>query len=183
MTTDPTAVMTASPPEVSERHPAWRILTEPFTSRFWREFGYFFLTYLLGGVGLAYVLTAASVAPVLLIFIVGVPILGLIVLGGRVLGRLQRGMVRVLLHEEIPAPSAFRGKEGFLPFVVSTLADGVGWRALAYQILKAPFVVIGGYALIVWTGMAIGFATYPVWWAVFVPENADAQGRVRHSGM
>ncbi|HEV7722309.1 MAG TPA: sensor domain-containing protein, partial [Iamia sp.] len=183
MTTDPTAVLTASPPEVSERHPAWRILTEPFTARTWREAGYFLLSYLLGGVGLAYVLTAASLAPVLLIFVVGVPLIGLIVLGGRVLGRLQRGMVRILLQEEIPAPSAFRGREGFLPFVVSTLADGVGWRALAYQVLKAPFVVIGGYALIVWTGMAVGFATYPVWWAVFVPENVDAQGRIRDSGI
>lgn len=180
MTTDLTAV--AAPPRPT-RHPAWRVLTEPFAARTWREVGYFLLSYLLGGVGLAYVLTAASLAPVLLIFVVGVPVIGLFVLGGRVFGRLQRAMVRSLLGEDVPAPSPFRGAEGFFPFVVSTLTDAVGWRALAYQVLKAPFVVIGGYALMVWTGTAVGLATYPLWWAGFDPQNTDAQGRVRTSGM
>lgn len=184
MTTDPTAVAVAAAPAPAPARPAaLRVLTEPFAPRTWREAAYFLCSYLLGGLGLAYVLTAASVAPVLLIFVIGVPLLGVLVLGGRLFGRAQRGLVHALLDEEIPAPSPFRGKPGFLPFVVSTLADGVGWRALAYQVLKAPFVVVGGYALIMWVAMATILATYPGWWALFEPTNVDAQGRVRQSGM
>jgi signal transduction histidine kinase len=184
MTTDPTAVISAPPTAVAAaRHPAWRILTEPFARRTWREAAYFLLTYLLGGVGLGYVLTAGAVAPVLFIFVLGMPLIGVLVLGGRVFGRLQRAMVRTFLDEDIPGPSPFRGREGFLAFIVGMLSDGAGWRALAYQVVKAPFVVIGGYAVIVGASMSIGLATYPVWWVLFDPQNTDSQGRVRNSGM
>jgi signal transduction histidine kinase len=178
-----THLASVTAPSAPDRHPAWRVLTEPVSRRTWREVGYFLLSYLLGGVGLAYVLTAVSVAPVLLLFVVGLPLIGVLVLGGRLLGRAQRWMAATLLDEEVPAPSPFRGSEGFLPFVVSTLIDPVGWKALAYQLLKAPFVVVGGYVLMSWTAMAAAFATYPGWWALLDPQNIDAQGRVRHSGM
>jgi signal transduction histidine kinase len=167
----------------TDRHPAWRVLTEPFATRTWREAGYFLLSYLFGGLGLAYVATAVVLAPVLFLFVVTLPLIGVLVLGGRPFGRAQRWLVRTLLDEEIPAPSAYRGPQGFLPFVVSTLIDGVGWRALLYQVLKAPFVVMGGYFLIMWVGLAAAFATYPGWWALIEPTNVDSEGRVRQSGM
>jgi len=183
MTTDPTAVMTASPPEVSPRHPAWRILTEPFEARTWRELLYLVATYLLGGVGLVYVATLIYGGVFLVITVVGLPLIGVMVLGGRVFGRMQRSLVAGLLDDEIPAPSAFRGKSGFFSFIGSMLTDTTGWRALAYLVLKTPVVVVGGYAVGTWIAVGAISATYPVWWIAFDPENTDPQGRVRHTGI
>ncbi len=185
MTTDPTAVLAVSPPAVAgpARHPAWRILTEPVSARTWRELVYLLLSYLLGGIGLAYVLTAVYTGALLLILVVGLPLIGVIVLGGRVFGRAQRWLVRTFLDEEIPAPSPFRGRPGFFAFVGSMLRDGVGWLALAYQLLKAPVVVIGGYVVGTWMALGVVAATYPAWWAAFGPTNTDPQGRVRESGI
>ncbi|HEX7135481.1 MAG TPA: sensor domain-containing protein [Iamia sp.] len=185
MTTEPTAVMTAPPATVAgpDRHPAWRIVTEPIALRTWKELGYLVLSYLLGGLGLVYVLTAAYTGALLLVLVIGLPLIGLIVLGGRLFGRAQRGLVRTFLDEDIPAPSPFRGKQGFFAFIGSMLTDAVGWKALAYQLLKAPFVVIGGYLVGMWIAIGAICATYPLWWAAFDPENVDPQGRVRHSGV
>jgi signal transduction histidine kinase len=180
MDTDLTAV--AVPP-AAPRHPAWRAVTELVALRTWKELGYLLLSYLLGGLGLAYVLTALYTGALLLILVIGLPLIGLAVLGGRPFGRAQRWLVRTFLDEEIPAPSPFRGAPGFFPFVRSMLTDSVGWKALAYQLIKAPFVVIGGYAVGAWIALGLITATYPVWWAAFDPTNVDAQGRVRHSGM
>lgn len=180
MTTDLTAV---APAPVRRRHPAWRILTEPVAERTWRELGYLVGSYLVGGVGLAYVLVAAYAGALLVLLVVGVPIVGVMVMAGRPFGRVQRWLVRTFFGEEIPAPSPFRGRPGFFPFVASMLTDGVGWRALAYQLVKAPFVVIGGYAVGTWVVMGGVLATYPFWWAAFEPTNVDPSGRVRTSGM
>jgi signal transduction histidine kinase len=115
--------------------------------------------------------------------IVGLPLVGVSVLGGRVLGRAQRAVVHGLLGEEIPAPSPFRGKPGFFRFIGSMLTDTTGWRALAYNVLKFPVAVVGGYAVAMWVAIAATCAGYPILWAAFEPKNTDAQGRVRTSGM
>lgn len=185
MTTDPTAVLTPSPPAVAgpARHPARRVLTEVYAARTWRELGYLVLSYLVGGVGLAYVLTAAYTGALLVVTVVGLPLVGVAVLGGRLFGRAQRWMAWNILGDAIPAPSPFRGKPGFFAFIGSMLTDSVGWRALAYQLLKAPFVVIGGYVVGTWIVLGGICATYPLWWAALEPTNVDPEGRVRHSGI
>jgi signal transduction histidine kinase len=167
----------------TDRHPAWRVLSEPFAAQTWRESGYLLVSFVLSVIGFAYVFTVVYLGALLAITIVGLPLVGVSVLGGRLLGRAQRGVVHGLLGEEIPAPSPFRGREGFLPFVASMLTDTVGWKALAYNVLKAPVVMVGGYLVFVWVAAAGTCAGYPVLWAAFDPENRDAQGRVRHSGL
>ena len=90
------------------RYPAWRILTEVYAARTWRELGYLVLSYLVGGIGLAYVLTAAYAGALLVVTVVGLPLVGVAVLGGRLFGRAQRWMAWNLLGDAIPAPSPSR---------------------------------------------------------------------------
>ncbi|QYG93795.1 sensor histidine kinase [Iamia sp. SCSIO 61187] len=197
MTTDPTAVMAsgapadaapaaepgAAAPPSTPRHPAWRAVTEIAAPRTRREAGYLVASYLLGAVGFVYVAVLLYAGALLAITVVGLPLIGVAVLGGRLFGRAQRAVAHGLLGESIPAPSAFRGRKGFFPFIGSMLTDTVGWRALAYNVLKTPVVIIGGYAVGVWVATSVVCVTYPVLWAAFDPENVDAEGRVRRSGI
>lgn len=176
-----TAPLTAGPEPVPFR--AVRLLTEPAAPRFWRELAYLVVSYVLGTIGIAYVATVVYGGALLVITVIGLPLVGVAVLGARLFGRAQRGLVAGLLDEEVPAPTAFRGKKGFFPFVGSMLTDATGWRAMAYLVVKTPVVVVGGYAVGTWAATGVMTATYPVWWAAFDPQNTDADGRTRHSGI
>lgn len=203
-TTDPTAVAPPDPTEVAPTEAAptevaptdlpaapaapdlgslvRRFLHEPLTGRAARELAYLAATTVLGLAGVAYAFTAAYVGALLALTIVGLPLVGLAVLGGRLFGTVQRALVVGLLHGEVAEPPPFRSRPGVLGFVRSSLADGPGWRGIAYLVVKAPLVA-GGYLVGVWLAAGAVLATYPVWWALFEPENVDPVGRVRQSGI
>ncbi|HEY1915432.1 MAG TPA: sensor domain-containing protein [Streptosporangiaceae bacterium] len=44
------------------------------------------------------------------------------------------------------------------------LADGPGWRAVAYLLLKLPLTLLELYALAVFWGAGLANLTYPFWW-------------------
>ncbi len=190
--TDPTAVApttamapTAGSPPASPDWPALvrRVLHEPLTRRSWKELVYLAASFVLGLVGVAYAFASAYLGALFAITVVGLPLVGLAVLGGRVFGTVQRALVTGLLGHDVPAPLPFHARPGLLGFVRSSLTDGPGWRALAYLVLKVPVVVVGGYLVGIWLASATVLATYPGWWALFEPENVDPMGRARQSGI
>ena len=44
------------------------------------------------------------------------------------------------------------------------LADGPGWQALAYLLLKLPVMLLELYAVAVFWGAGLANLTYPFWW-------------------
>jgi len=70
-----------------------------------------------------------------------------------------------LLGERVaaPPPLAGRGARG----LAARLADGPGWRALAYLLLKFPVMLLECYAVAVFWGAGLANLTYPFWWQQF----------------
>jgi hypothetical protein len=65
-------------------------------------------------------------------------------------------------------------RPGFFGWLQSALRDPVGWRAVAYSVLKMPLAVFGvWFAFSVWVD-AFFCLTYPVWGA-----GVQSTGRVR----
>ena len=88
-----------------------------------------------------------------------------VVLGTRVARRLavvHRRLAARLLDTRVAPPPPLapaRGLRGWL-------ADGPGWRAVAYQVAKLPLAVFEAYAAYWWVG-GLANLTYPFWWGLF----------------
>ncbi len=76
---------------------------------------------------------------------------------GRALGAVHRTLARRLLDEQVDAPPPRRGRR---------IADGPGWRALGYGLLKIPLAIPEGYGAFCYV-FGIVNLSYPVWWPLF----------------
>src|SRR5450759_3938561 len=76
-----------------------------------------------------------------------------------------RGLAGWLLGEQVtaPPPLASRGARG----LAARIADGPGWRALAYLLLKFPVMLLECFAVAVLWGAGLANLTYPFWWLSF----------------
>jgi signal transduction histidine kinase len=130
----------------------------------------FTVTFLAGGAFLA-------------ITFLGLPLIGLVVLGARRCGGVFRWLGRTIVGAQVEDPAKFRAGPGILGWLSSALRDTVGWRAIAYILIKFPLSVVGVFgAALLWVQTAL-LLTYPVWWQVFDPTNKDSHGRVHHSAL
>ena len=67
-----------------------------------------------------------------------------------------------LLGERVAAPAPLPSRR-----LAARLADGPGWRALAYLLLKLPVMLLELYAVAVFWGAGLANLTYPFWWLSF----------------
>ncbi|HEV2374019.1 MAG TPA: sensor domain-containing protein [Streptosporangiaceae bacterium] len=85
---------------------------------------------------------------------------------GRVVGAAQRRMAARLLGERIPPPRQRRAGRGLAGRLWARLADGPGWRALAYPLVKLPLTAGQCYAAFMAVIGPVDM-TYPLWWHGF----------------
>ena len=131
-------------------------------ARTWRETLYLLLDLVVGVVGFTFVVTGLSLGAGLLITLVGIPILGLTVLGCRGAAWLERRRAR-LLDLELPDPPPLDRSGSFLRRASRPLVDGVGWRAALYLLLMLPVgIVTFTVAVTVWS-TALGLLALPVY--------------------
>jgi signal transduction histidine kinase len=71
-----------------------------------------------------------------------------------------------LLGERVAAPPPLAGR-ATATGLAARLADGPGWRAVAYLLLKLPVAVLELYAVAVFWGAGLADLTYPFWWLSF----------------
>jgi signal transduction histidine kinase len=104
-------------------------------------------------------------------FLAGVPV-ALLILSvlaapvGRVLGGIHRRLAARLLNERIAAPARLSMTGGPIRRIGGIVADGPGWRAIAYSLLKLPLGVLEGYGVFCWVAGLVNM-TYPFWWRLF----------------
>jgi signal transduction histidine kinase len=67
-----------------------------------------------------------------------------------------------LLGERVAAPAPLSARR-----LAARLANGPGWRALAYLVLKLPVMLLELYAVAVFWGAGLANLTYPFWWQSF----------------
>ncbi len=158
----PTSTPPASTPATRRSTPR-TLLTAPFRQQTWRASAYLVLR--IPSATLVLVLVPAlAVSAGLSLTVVGIPLVAAILLAARGFGGIQRAVTRRVLRVSLGDPAPFRPRPGVLGWCGSALGDLVGWRAVAYVVASFPVVVAGGYAVVVWIGIAVGALLYPVWW-------------------
>ncbi len=148
--------------------PRWRVH---------REFAYTLVGLPLGILSFVYAVVAISVGASLAATVVGLPLLAALVVGARRLGEANRRLAVALLDAGVAAPRPFRpSRPGASGWIRAGLGDTVGWRALAYLLLKYPLAVASGVVSITLWGYALGGVTYAVW-RPFLPLQHDSDGQ------
>ncbi len=153
----------------------------PFQPRTWKEFGYLVLSFVLGCVVVCYLFFGFGGGLYASILLVGIPLLALILLGGRVWGRIYRSLGRGLLGVRVEAPPDFVRAPGLLGFLRSAFTDRVSWRATLFLLAQAVLGVVVGYVVLVVTAMVVFTAISPIPWVLFDPVQVDESGVERHS--
>ncbi|MFF0493805.1 sensor histidine kinase [Nocardia sp. NPDC004068] len=176
---EPTAALAAAEP-APVRRAVRAFLRAPIEVRTWKELAYLLVAAVLGGVAMLFLLVGYPLAAVASIFLLGTP-LAVLLLSGRVWGRVYRAVGATLLDTPMPAPPPFAPKPGLLGWFRAVVTDLTSWRALAFLVAEVALGFFGGYFVLVAIAMTVFTAISPIPWALFRPINVDDQGREHHS--
>ncbi|HEY0279345.1 MAG TPA: sensor domain-containing protein [Solirubrobacterales bacterium] len=91
----------------------------------------------------------------------------------RKLGSWQRALAARLLAVRVPAPPSPRPARGPRACPGPGPRDAVGWRAIAYLLVRLPVAVAELYVLFFWVGGLFNLG-YPLWWGAF--RNGSSPG-------
>ncbi|UGT40792.1 sensor domain-containing protein [Nocardia yamanashiensis] len=156
------------------------MLTAPFRARTWKEFAYLVCTFVLGGMAAAYLFLGWGGGLYLSIFLIGIPVVALVLLGGRVWGTVYRGLARTLLGRAVAAPPPFRST-GLIGFFKSAFTDRTAWRALVFLATQVLIALFTGYVVLMAMLVAAFTALSPIAWAIGYPSQVDADGVEHHA--
>jgi signal transduction histidine kinase len=138
---------------------------EPFARRTRSELLFFVLTVPLAAVGTAFILLTMFAGFALAVTFVGLIIVAASLRAARGIGGFHRALARSLLDEHIAEPQPFVARPGFFGWLQTALRDPIGWRSVAYSLLKIPLAVFGvWFAFSVWVD-AFFCLIYPIWGA------------------
>jgi signal transduction histidine kinase len=98
--------------------------------------------------------------------LIGLPLLAAVPLVSRRLGEANRRLAARLMGWRIPPPPPLDAQPGALGRLRALLADGSGWRACAYVLLKLPLSVLGVFLGLNVVLYGIPYLTFPIWWAL-----------------
>ncbi|MBF6175470.1 sensor histidine kinase [Nocardia blacklockiae] len=157
------------------------ILRAPFEARTWKELAYLVVALVLGGLAIMWLFGGFGAGLYSSIILLGIPLLALVLLAGRIWGRVYRAVGSALLDTPMPAPPAFTPRPGLLGWLRSAFTDRTSWRALVFLIAEAVLGLFGGYVVLTIVAMTVFTAISPIPWVVFHPINVDDQGREHHS--
>jgi signal transduction histidine kinase len=141
------------------------VWNEPFARRTWSELLFFSLSVPLAAAGMAFLLITMGAGVVLAVTFIGLIVIAGSLRGARGIGGFHRGLARAFLDEQIEDPEPFVARHGFFGWLQSALRDPVGWRAVAYSVVKIPLSAFGvWFAFSVWVD-AFFCLIYPIWGA------------------
>ena len=174
----PAASAVPPAPEPPRRVGFWRT---PFTKRTWAELLYGLIGLPLAVVCFTLSVTFTAVGVGTAVTVVGIFLLAFAVVLGRWLAALDRGLLNGLLDERIQRPRRFRAsRKGFLGRPLSRLGDPVGWRGLAFQVVRLPLAVVSFAFTVVFWSYTLGALTYWIWYR-FLPAQHGSDGKM-HRG-
>ncbi|HKE52967.1 MAG TPA: sensor domain-containing protein [Actinomycetes bacterium] len=159
-----TTTVPATRPSRANQHRV-PFLLMPFHPRTWLETLYVLLSFPIATAGFVFAVITLSTGVALIITLIGIPIIGLAIVGGRAFGMLDRARAARLLGEHTPPPFPLRAaRPGIWAWIKAALTDRPGWRALSYLVLLFPWTVFTfALTLTTWT-WALSGLTYPIWY-------------------
>jgi signal transduction histidine kinase len=155
----------------------WRA---PFARRTWSEFLYCLIALPVAVFGFGWSVAWFSAGVSLAVTVFGLFVLVLAVLTARWLGALDRGLLNGLLGQRIEAPRPVARRRGRFGRVLGYLLDPVGWRAMAFQLIRFPLAVTAFIVAVVFWVYPFGTFSYP-FWRRFLPQQLGADGQL-HRG-
>ncbi|WP_194816358.1 sensor histidine kinase [Nocardia sp. XZ_19_385] len=177
---EPTVVLDPQP----SAPPLWRtVLSAPIQARTWKEFAYLLAVFVLGLVVVTYLFVGLGGGLFVSLTIIGIPLLALVLLGGRPWAWIYRGLAETLLDTPVESPPPFAPQPGVFGFLKSAFTDRPSWRALVFLVIQVPLGIVIGYLALVVAAMVVFVAISPIIWGVFRPVNADENGVPRNSMM
>lgn len=159
-----TTTITA-PPGAPTREDWRHTLLRPLRAPAWRMYLYVLLVTLLAVACVVYIFCAGLTSGLLLITLVGVPLLALVVLSGRLWNRLYRALARTV-GVSIDEPAPFVRPAGWPHTLAAALTDVVGWRSLGFLALQSIVMIPLGYWVLVGVAAALVLVVSPVIWLV-----------------
>lgn len=179
---EPTAALDPTRDDSRRRtDPLVAVLRAPIEARTWKELAYLVLSFILGCVVVCYLFFGFGGGLYTSIFLIGIPLLAAILLGGRIWGRIYRFLGRGLLDARVESPPDFIRASGFFGFLKSAFTDRPSWRALLFLLAQSVLGVAVGYVALVVIAM-VGFtAISPIPWVLFDPVQVDDNGVEHHS--
>ncbi|MFE2349519.1 sensor domain-containing protein [Kitasatospora cineracea] len=143
----------------------WRA---PFARQSFRELGYAITGLPVAVFGFCLVAPMFFAGVGLAITVLGLPVLGLLLVVARGLGAAERGRVRTMLGEELPAPPpVVVTREGFWGRITARLADPPGWKAVLHQFAMLPWAILSFTLSITFFCLGWALALFPVYQWVF----------------
>ncbi|SCF77371.1 sensor histidine kinase [Streptomyces sp. Ncost-T10-10d] len=135
--------MTMSPlvPD-NDRPPPARFALDRWT---WKEIAHLLANLPMTIAGFVCTVFMIGIGVGLAVTVIGLPLLAAGLHGARLIGRAERGRARAMLGVRIDEPSPMvlsRREQGFFPWLWSSLADPVGWRAVLYSFVRLPWGVL-----------------------------------------
>ncbi len=113
-----------------------------FNRRMWREALFLLLTLPMSILGFVLTVTGLALGAGLMVTIIGFWVLAGSLFAIRGYGRLERGLIRSLLDEDIPEPlpvGAGRDGGSLWRRLFDVLSDGLSWRTALYLFIKLPW--------------------------------------------
>ncbi|GAA2114063.1 hypothetical protein GCM10009759_58080 [Kitasatospora saccharophila] len=151
----------------------WRA---PFARQSFRELGYALTGLPVALFGFCLVLPLFFTGVGLAVTVIGLPVLGLLLVVARGLGAAERGRIRTMLGEELPAPPpVVVTREGFWGRITARLADPAGWKAVLHQVAVFPWAILSFVLSLVLFLLGWSLALFPLYQWVF-PRYTDWNG-------
>ncbi|MEV7552558.1 sensor domain-containing protein [Amycolatopsis sp. NPDC089917] len=141
-----------------------RVLGSQLNRAYWAE-----LVWVIIGAPLTLVFVVLVVVGLLLgitlsLLTVGLPVLIGVVAGARLIGAAHIGLSRLLLGTTVTTPSRPELRPGLWNGIKSKIADPIGWRSIAYLLIRLPLSLIEFFLVAILFVYAVSTLTYPFFW-------------------
>jgi signal transduction histidine kinase len=147
-----------------------RILTTIFGSRSRRGLAYLLLVLPIDLLAAVLLLVGGLAGVVLLLTPLGAWLLAAVLRGAAALGAKRRALAARLLGEQVPEPARAAAGGGLFSWRRAVLRDPVGWRMLAYALIKPPVAVLS-------LALGGGFYAYGLISLIYLPFYEGTFGR------
>jgi len=154
-------------------------VSAPFRRRTWAELLYVLVGLPLCVVGFALTIAGLAYGGGLSLIYIGLWVVAGTVLLGRGFGALDRGLLNSLLHERIAVPRRPPKAHGVWGRLRRRLTDPVGWRGLAFQVVRFPLEVATFVVTVTFWALTLGAMSYDIWYR-YLPGEVDQYGVTHH---